>query len=276
MQKNAFISILLLFIIPYLAPAQILHKPMAATYTGLGAYSLNHVDVFSFTANQAALAQVKNTAVGLYGEKRFLLSDLNYFNAVLAMPASTGNFGLKTGYYGFSEYNETQVGLAYSRKLGNKVDIGAQFNYNSIRISGYGNASAINFEIGTILHLTEQMHAGVHAYNPVGGKFGKDQQEKLPSVYTIGMGYDASEKFFIGAEIIKEEDQPVNVNAGLQYKFLQLLLARAGISTSTSMIWIGVGLTLKSFRIDISSSYHQQLGLTPGLLLFFNFNQKQN
>ena len=259
-----------------LLPAQTLRKPVSANYIGLGAYSLNHVDIFSFTSNQASLAQLKTAAAGVYAERRFLLNDLNNYTAVLALPTSTGNFGLKTNYYGFSDYNETQLGLAYGRKLGSKVDIGAQFNYYGIRIAGYGNTSAISFELGAVMHVTDKLHAGVHVANPAGGKFSKDQQEKLSSVYTIGLGYDASEKFFISAEIEKEEDQPVNVNAGMQYKFLPQLLARIGMSTATSSAWFGLGLNIKSFRIDVTTSYHPQLGITPGLMLLFNFNKKEN
>jgi hypothetical protein len=253
--------------------SQILRRPVAAGYTGLGAYSINHVDVFSFTSNQASLAQLKNTSAGVYGERRFLLSELNNYTAVIGLPTSTGNFGLKANYSGFSDYNETQIGLAYARKLGNKIDIGAQFNYNGIRIAGYGNASAISFELGSILHVTDRLHAGVHVNNPVGGKFGKEQQEKLSSVYSFGLGYDASEIFLVSAEIEKEEDQPINVNAGLQYKFLPQLLARVGLSSATSTTWIGLGLTLKSFRLDVTAGYHPQLGVTPGLLFLFNLNK---
>ena len=60
---------------------------------------------------------------------------------------------------------------------------------------------------------------GVHVNNPVGGKFGKDQQEKLASVYTFAMGFEPSEKFFLSTEIVKEQDQPVNVNAGFNINF---------------------------------------------------------
>jgi hypothetical protein len=254
-----------------LIDAQTLRRPVAAAYTGLGAYSINHTDVFSMTANQASLAQLKNSSAGVYGERRFLLSELNNYTAVIAVPTSSGNFGLKAGYYGFSDYNETQLGLAYARKLGKKVDVGVQFNYNGIRIAGYGNASAISFELGTVLHITDKLNAGIHVSNPVGGKFGKDQQEKLSSVYAVGLGYEASDKFFISAEIEKEEDHPVNVNAGMQYKFIPQLLARAGMSSATSSVWMGLGFTLKSFRIDVTASYHPQLGITPGLLLLFNF-----
>lgn len=249
---------------------QTLRRPVSSGYTGLGAYSINHVDVFSFTSNQASLAQLKNTSAGVYAERRFLLSELNNYTAVIGLPTSTGNFGLKANYSGFSDYNESQLGLAYARKLGNKLDIGAQFNYNGIRIAGYGNASAISFELGTIFHVTEKLHAGVHVNNPVGGKFGKEQQEKLSSVYSFGLGYDASEKFLVSVEIEKEEDQAINVNAGLQYKFLPQLMARAGLSSATSTAWMGLGLTLKSFRLDVTAGYHPQLGVTPGLLFLFN------
>ena len=249
--------------------AQTLRRPVAASYTGFGAYSLNHVDVFSFAANQASLAQLKSTSVGVYSERRFLLSELNNYTAVIGLPTKSGNFGLKANYAGFSDYNETQLGLAYARKLSNKIDVGLQFNYNSIRINTYGNASAISFEAGTVLHITEKLHAGLHINNPVGGKFGKDQQEKLSSVYGFGLGYDASEKFLVSLEIEKEEDQPVNVNAGFQYKLISQLLVRAGMSSATSSAWLGLGLTVKSFRLDVTTSYHPQLGITPGLMLLY-------
>ena len=252
--------------------SQTLRRPVTAGYTGLGAYSINHNDVFSFTANQASLAQLKNVSAAVYGERRFLLSELNNYTAAIGLKTKSGNFGIKAGYFGFSEYNETQLGLAYGRKLGSKVDVGAQFNYNGIRIGGiYGNASTVSFEAGAILHVSEKLHTGFHVNNPVGGKFGKGQQEKLASVYSFGIGYDASEKFFISAEIEKEEDRPVNVNAGMQYKFIPQLMARVGMSSATSSAWIGLGLTIKSFRLDLTTTYHPQLGITPGLLLLFDF-----
>ena len=268
--------ILLFLSIPFILNGQTVRRPVAAIYTGLGAYSINHTDVFSFTNNQASLAQMKNAAAGVYGERRFMLNELGLYQLAIAVPTNSGNFGFKAGYFGFSDYNESQIGFAYARKLGSKVDIGVQFNYNGIQVSGYGNSSAINFEIGTIFHLTDKLNAGVHAYNPVGGKYGKNSEEKLASVYTAGLGYDASDKFFISAEIEKEENQPVNVNAGMQYKFLPQFMARVGIATNTSNVYAGVGLFLKTFRLDVIASYHPQLGVTPGLLLIYDFKKHKN
>ena len=114
--------------------AQSLRSPIAASYTGTGAYSINFVDAFSFSSNQAALAQIKNPAIGVYGEERFLLNATNMYSAVIALPTKQGNFGIEADYFGFKNYNESQIGLAYARSLGSNLDIGIQFNYYSFRI----------------------------------------------------------------------------------------------------------------------------------------------
>ena len=255
---------------------QQVRQPIAAHYIGLGAYSKNHVDAFSFTSNQAALAQIKNTAVGVYGEKRFLLSSTNLYSAVAVLPTKNGNFGLQADYFGYKNYNESQVGLAYARSLGSKLDIGVKFNYYGFRIPAYGNASAVNFELGAIAHLSEKLHVGIHTYNPVGGKLSKTNDEKLSSVYKFGIGYEASEKFLVSTEIIKEEDQPVNVNVGVEYNFMKQFFVRAGTSTESTNSYVGAGISWKNFRLDITGGYHPQLGFTPGLLLIINFNKKDD
>lgn len=254
---------------------QAVRQPIAANYIGLGAYSKKHIDAFSFTANQAALAQIKNAAGGVYGEKRFLLSSINFFSAVAVLPTQQGNFGLQADYFGFKNYNESQIGLAYARSLGNKVDIGIKFNYYGFRIPAYGNTSAINFEIGAITHLSEKLHVGIHTYNPVGGRLSKTDEEKLSSIYKFGIGYEASEKFFVSTEIIKEEDQPVNVVVGVEYNFIKQFFVRAGISTETTNSYVGAGISWKNFRLDITGGYHPQLGFTPGLMMIVNFNKKE-
>jgi len=251
--------------------AQTLRRPVAASCTGAGAYSNTHSDAFSFTANQAALARFNNTGVGVYGERRFMLNELSFYNLAFTLPTHSGNFGFKTTYYGFNQYNETQAALAYGRKLGDKMDVGVQFNYNMIKVAGYGNSTAISFEAGLLFHLTDRLNAGIHLNNPVGGKYNKGEDEKLPFVYTAGLGYEASDKFFVSAEIQKEEDQPVNVNAGLQYKFLPQLIARGGIATATSSFWLGLGITINELRIEAVATYHPQLSITPGLMLIYNF-----
>lgn len=257
------------------ADAQSLRKPIAAAYTGFGAYSVNHVDVFSITSNQAALAQIKSPSLGVYGEKRFLLESTNMYSAIVALPTEQGNFAFEADYFGYQNYNESQLGIAYARHVGTKLDVGVKFNYYSFRIPGYQNSSAINFEIGAIAHLTDKLNAGIHFYNPLGGNLSKTDNEKLSSVYTFGIGYDASESFLISAEIVKQEDLPVNVNVGMQYNFDKQFFVRFGIASQNESPYLGAGVSWDNFRIDVSASYHPQLGISPGLMLIVNFKPRE-
>ena len=252
-----------------LAYSQALREPVSARYVGLGAYSNHFSDVFSFTANQASLTKAKTVEAGLYSERKFLLDVASFYQGVLVIPSKKGNVGVEASYFGFTKYHESQVGFAYAKTLG-KVDVGIKFNYYSVGISGYGTASNINFEAGTIAQLTSKLFAGFEVYNPLGGTLGKTT-EKLRSIYKFGMGYEGSDRFFTGMEIVKEEDVPVNVNVGFQYFFIKQFYLKAGIATETTNTYCGAGLSWKNMRLDISVSYHPQLGFSPGLMVQSNF-----
>jgi hypothetical protein len=255
------------------AQAQSLRYSISMPYINLGAYTTKQIDPFSFTSNQAALAQVKDAGVGIHGERRFLLAENSVYGLVLAVPTKKGNFGVQVNYAGFASFNEQKAGLAYARSLGSKVDIGVQFNYYGYKIPAYANASTINFEAGAIVHVTEKINAGVHVYNPVSGKLGKTGDEKLASAYKFGVGYDATDNFYFSTEIVKEENQPVNVTGGVQYHFKKQFFARAGFRSDNSTGFAGIGFMANNFRIDLASSFHPQLGISPGVLLVYNFKK---
>jgi hypothetical protein len=268
------LSILLFTSIAVPSFAQSLRYSISMPYISLGAYSTKQTDPFGFTANQAALAQVKTGGAGVFGERRFLLSENSLYGLAATIPTSKGNFGLQVNYSGFKNFNENKLGLAYGRKLGKAMDLGIQFNYYGYRVPQYGSASAINFELGAIFHISEKLNAGVHVYNPVAGKLGKGaEEEKLASAYKLGLGYDASDNFYVSAEIIKEEDKPVNVVGGVQYHFAKQFFARAGFISETGSGFAGVGLGWKNLRLDPAGNYHPQLGFSPGLLFVVNFKE---
>ncbi len=252
--------------------AQSLRYPQGAPYTGLGAYSYQFIDAFSTMANQAALARLPAAGGGVYAEKRFLQEKLNSYSAIVALPAGTGGWSLSAHYLGSGEYNESQIGIGYGKKLG-RVDLGVQINYAMMQAAGYGTDGTVIVEIGTIWHITGKAHAGIHIYNPSGGKYGKQETEKMAWQYKAGGGYEVSENVLVSADIIKQEDKAVNVQVGMQYTVHNRLLLRAGIATAATTPWLGAGWTWKNVRVDITGTYHPQLGVTPGLLLLFSAKQ---
>jgi len=255
--------------------SQSLRYPQAAPFTGLGAYSYHFIDVFSGMANQAALARLPGAAGGIYAERRFMQEKLTNYQAVIGVPAGRGGWGVAARYMGSAEYSESQLGIGYGMQLG-KVDIGVQTSYAMVRAAGYGSDGTVVVELGSIWHVTNQVHLGVHVFNPYGGRYGKQGREKIAWIYKAGAGYEVSEKVLLSADVLKEEDKPVNVLAGLQYIIANRLLIRAGIATATATPWTGAGWTLKNMRVEVTGQYHPQLGFTPGLLLIFNTGKERS
>lgn len=268
-----FYCLLLTVFVIKVTTAQMVREPVSLKYIGLGVYSKNFADVYSGTSNQASLAQLPAGSFGVYGERRFMQAELNNYSAIIAVPTASGVIGVQGDYFGSNLFNENQIGLIYARKITSVIDIGAKFNYHSVRVAGYGTSSAINFEIGSVLHLTDKLHSGFHIYNPTSSKLSKSGNEKLAAIYRFGLGYEASKNVFISTEIVKQENKDINVNAGLQYNLHEKIILRTGISTLSNNSFVGLGLKLNFGRIDINAAYHPQLGFTPGMLLIINFKK---
>jgi hypothetical protein len=260
--------------ITVIGQSQSVMQPQASKSQLLGAYSLKLVDVYSTRTNSASLAQLSGTAAAVYGERRFLIQELNLFTASFGLVTQSGNFGAHVSYFGSAASNQTQYTLAYGRAVTDKIDVGAGFYLQQINQGGYyGKSSAVTGSVGFLLHLTDKIHTGINVFNPIRAAYGKDKMERLPAQYSFGMGYEASEKLFVSAELVKEEDQNINVNVGFQYQPIKQLFIRAGITTQTTSYYASIGFNLKSFRLDIASNYHAQLGITPAIMLLFAFGK---
>lgn len=242
-------------------------------YTATGTYSRHFTDAFSGAVNQAALAQVQQATAGVYAEKRFMLTALSSYTAALAWPVKNGGIGISLQYAGDDNYNTSQAGIGYGKKLGDAVDIGIQVNYNAVRLAGYGSSSALAAAAGILLHITDKLHTGLHVYNFTGAKFGRRTNEPLAAVYSTGIGYELSDKFFIGIDISKKAGGPVAINAGMQYVVADHLFARLCTAAGTGSYIAGLGVQWKTFRVDAVTGWHAQLGFTPGLLLLFTFKE---
>lgn len=269
--KKIFFTCLLLYQFVY---AQTVHHFSSSEYIGTGAYSKKFTDVFSFAANPAALSQINLLSAGLFSERKFLLKELSLYNMAIVIPSSYGAVGIFTRYNGFTEYNETQFGLAYAKSLG-QIDMGLQFNYSAIRLTGYGNTDVIHADAGMIWHLSEKLHTGILIKNAVSGKFSGNRVEKPAWVYKLGLGYEVSDMVFISSEICKEENKPATVVTVLQCNLADKFMLKAGITTAVPSLWIGAGWSWKNFRVDITSRFHPQLGFTPGLLFIYSAKHKK-
>jgi hypothetical protein len=222
-----------------------------------GTYSRNFQQVFTAMQNQAALAYLPALSAGVSTERMFMLKALSRHTVTLVLPVSSGAFAFNLQQAGFSAYHEQQGSIAYGRKLGNKLSIGMQIDYLSKAIQLYGRADAVTFELGCLLHITPQLHVGLHAFNPALNTLG---DEPLPVIYTAGAGYEVSDNFIISTAVIQEDDAAPVAAFMCEYRIIPQLSLQLGLSPASSAT---VSFTLNNMHIFLSATHHPQLGFTP-------------
>ena len=239
-----------------------------AGYLGTGTYSNTKTDVFCLNNNQAALARLERACAAIFSERKFNLAEISYLRFCAAVPVGTSKFGLTGTYYGSSIYHESFIGLAYATRMSVNVELGAQFNYYSVGQQANGNRAAPGFDLGAIFHAAK-CNIGLQASNPLAGLLNSANSLQLPATFRLGMGYDVSGLLLLSLELVKKEKEPIDYRPSLEFQLTPVVYWRAGIASATSLIWMSAGFSLRQIRLDIIASHHPQLGLSPGVAIFF-------
>ncbi len=260
---------LLILIIPFIGFSQ------TAEILGMGNTRAARNDIHALFGNQAGLAQLESTSMLVSTERRFNLAAISNHSAGIAIPTKAGTFGLAVNYFGFSEYNEQKIGIAYARKLGKKFNVGAQFDYIGTRIRDFGTANTYTVEVGVLANINKKLDLGAHFFNPIGVDRGIDT-EPLESIVSIGLRYQASAQFLIMADVEAELDFPPRYKLGIDYSLSNLIQLRIGAYTEPTTVSFGIGLNINDkFILDLASSYQTALGITPGIGIRYDLESKK-
>jgi hypothetical protein len=263
------------FIFFYQLKAQIGNDNIGSRSTSMGGYSTTLSDLWSANNNQAGLGFASNFSGGIYYENRFLLKETSYKAGALIFPVKIGAFGISVTSFGFELYNETKAGISYGQRFGDKFSVGVQMNYLNTKLANeYGSKTSITGAIGLIAKLSKEITIGMHVYNPTQSKLAEYDNERIPTIMKLGLGYQFSEKVLLGVETEKDMNFEAIFKAGLEYHITEVLYLRGGISTNPTQYAFGFGMKLKDFKIDLSSSFHQTLGMTPAISIIYGRHKK--
>lgn len=268
------ISTLVCAIIASMLYAQPVWLPAGPLPSG-GAYSSQFQHVFTAMHNQAALAEFPALTAGAYTERRFMLKALSSYALALAVPVPPGAFGLTIVHFGSSVFHQQKLGLAYGRSLGDKVSIGLQADYLAVSMQQYGHAGTLTFEAGCLLHISPQLHAGFHVFNPPGRQLDKSGNEDIPVVYTAGAGYEVSADFLLSAEVIRQTARAFTTRLMSEYRVMSRLSLQLGLSTDPQLSGGGLSFSWEGLRIQLYGNYHPQLGITPATAIVWQLKKRE-
>ncbi len=265
-------TLLLSVLLPAMAFASGDKVVAGARSMGMGGISVTQNGLWSVYNNQAGLAGIERTTLGVHFANRYLLGSLSDQIIGLAVPTKFGVIGGSFYHFGNANYNEIKAGLAYARSFGERFSFGLQLDFWRFSLAQeYGSKSAITFEAGILAKLSNEITLGAQVYNPVRTKISDYADERIPLEYSLGISYAISSNFTAAAEVSKQEDFGARAHFGMEYLFGKGFYARAGFITNPSEYTFGFGLMLKKLQIDFGTGIHSTLGYSPSVSLIYTF-----
>lgn len=237
---------------------------------GLGGVSI--ISPYAPASNQAAMGFAEKSNVSLYYAHTGLAEGVNNFMAMGQFKIKNGGtLGFSGSYFGYSQFSDRKIGLAYGLKLADFVSIGAQIDFLNNHIPTYGSNSTVTFEIGTLFKVGENIQIGAHIYNPARVKYGKKTDERVPTVFRLGATYTKYDKIWVTGEFEQDLDKNLAFRAGIDYKVNEYFFVRAGMLTYPLSGTLGVGLVYKDVRFELLGAYQKITGIAPHLGLSYAF-----
>lgn len=269
--RKHFSYLLLILITPFISAATG-NVPEGGRSAAMGNASAALTDFWSLQNNQAGLAFYNQMAAGIYFENRFLVKELSLRAGGVVMPVRAGVFGLNVSYFGYELYNESKIGLGFARKFGERFAAGLQLDYLITALGeDYGSKGVVTFEAGILTKINDHLNIGAHVFNPVNVKLLEYADERIPAVFKVGAAWAFDANIVLTAEVEKETDFDPVVKFGAEYRVIEEIYVRGGISTNPGQYSFGFGLNFKKLKVDFASSVHQVLGWSPQISLIYSF-----
>ncbi len=240
------------------------NSPYGARASGMGNSAVTLCDIWANFFNQANLAVLTKTSLGIHHEMDFGIKQLSTTAVAIAKPVGGGTFGLCSGFFGFSGFRENKTGLSYSLKLFRGISAGIQLEYLSMHSADNSpKYHAFTFELGMLADLNKELQFGIHVFNPANIHYNGKNGEPIPPAGTIGFGYKPLESLIITVETEEKLGLSPVFRCGIEFGFGKSFLLRTGISSLNWENSFGVGFKLKSIIIDLSLRRNPMLGYSP-------------
>ncbi|WP_163718432.1 hypothetical protein [Mangrovibacterium lignilyticum] len=207
---------------------------------------------------------------GITYSNRFLLEDLSSVSVVMVIPVAKSRFLASVGQFGNDAFRETQLGIGLAKAFGERFSGGIQFYYFNLKMAeSVQNPALVTFNIG-LQYRHNSYGFGLSFFNPMGLEMNStDFNRDYPLVIRFGAHKVFQEDFLVLSQLSYDDEQNVTVHFGLQYYVLRQFCIRAGFQTKSPGWSMGLGYLTRRMQSDIAFSYHEYLGFSPSISLYF-------
>ena len=256
------------------------HKGKAQNGIELGARSMGMGNANSATSdswsvfnNPSGIANRKNPEALFAVKKQYGVNALNSIGAGIVVPIKLGALAVSTFRFGDDLFYQQYVSALYANKFG-IGQLGFRINYFETFIEGFGNKTQLTLDFGGIVELGESLSVGAMVRNITRSELSDFEDERLPTLLSIGLMYAPDDKFVINVDVEKDIEFDPRLKLGLEYQFLPKFNFRTGVNTAPFNNFLGLGFRTWKVVIDYAIAMDYTLGTSHQATLSYKLSKK--
>lgn len=219
--------------------------------------------------NPACISYIDSSLISVsVSPLRFGLPELSpaqlFIGKRLGNDISTGVSLNGIGNQLFSEFS----GIAYiSYQFGDKLVLGASFEYSHLFIKNYSSEGIFLLHIGALLKLNDILTAGFSMNNTLKAYYsGAEKTASQKAVF--GLGVKLTDYLFLDLDAHVSINSASGFSSALKYNVIDLLALKIAYLTNPAILEAGIQLVIsKNFSLAFNANYHNYLGFSQRIML---------
>ncbi len=268
--KTSFPFFLIVFLsIPAFAQLEIFDaRDFGMASSTVGSEPLNSISINPSIQTKGKKHFISIHAINNYSINELSPISLKFQNKLGENNTLIAGIGKMGGKYFSQQYFE--AGL--SKSLGPKLSAGIKVSYHTwiIPEANIENTHAWIPELGIYSIPFKDFSFGVIVRNPVRSRMTTIAGNKIPAEINPGISIMLSEKLILACSAIQVNNQPINLQTGMEYRMHKTLILRCGIRTLPLSQSFGMTIKISDFNLDIGFRTNPYLGNSTALALTFS------
>lgn len=251
-----------------------LETAAGARAAAIGGAAVTVYDEYAWGNNPAGAATIVSASVNSSFKNRFSLKSMNSIMFHASVPFRRIVAGITLQKYGDQYYSEQKAGLGVASKIAN-VSLGAQVHLLQIGMDEVPTQWSWIGEFGGIAQLGKYVTWGAHIWNFNLATVNTRQKIELPVVLRTGISYKPIAKVMANLQLTKNISHKPSIAAGVEYRMLELLALRTGVTTQPFSANFGAGVQHRKLKVDYALSAHEWLGLSHQFSVAIVFSKRE-
>lgn len=234
-----------------------------ATTSNLSYIQSTYMGASGLYGNVAGIETIEHYGINVGYTSRYSLDELSLVSIAGIYRTRFGTIGLTTSRFGFEDFNESKVGVAYARKIMKTVRIGAMFDMLAYNSRGREQERQFTIEAGLQSDVSDKLTIGVAIFNPINSKI--DEFNTIPTKMSLGVLYKVASSTNLRAEFSKVTDRDIDVRAAVEYNVMDNLAIYMGGTVTTTALHFGLSYRFSGIDLQGGFATDNRLGNTPSI-----------